>query len=93
MNRPNTTQRSWDNYEGDNPIKRWVGRSPIGESRFYSDSSKYGPGSTWAKPKKEEEIPDGLSDWERLQRDTALKRGLDEFKKGKRVDGGDIYTV
>ncbi len=58
-NRPNTTQRSWDNYEGDNPIKRWVGQSPQGEARFYSNSEKFGPGSTWKFTPREEEIPEG----------------------------------
>lgn len=59
MSRPNTTQRSWDNYEGDNPIKNWVGKSPVDEARYYSDSSKYGPGSSWKKSEKNKKIPEG----------------------------------
>jgi hypothetical protein len=42
--RLNTTQRSWSNYVGDKPIKRWKGKAPIGEARFYADSPLYGPG-------------------------------------------------
>ena len=107
--RPNTTQRSWSNYEGDNPIKRWVGKPSYGpEAQSYTDSSKYGPGSTWTEPKKEEEeLPDGYeidpktgkrrrkeSSWEKLQRESALKRGMDEVKKSKRVEEDeDIYTA
>lgn len=44
--RLNTTQRSWSNYVGDNPIDRYVGREPVGENRFYADSSVHGPGAT-----------------------------------------------
>ena len=33
MRGPNTTQRSWDNYVGDNPIKSWR------DQGFYSKSS------------------------------------------------------
>jgi hypothetical protein len=91
--RPNTTQRSWSNYEGDNPIKRWVGKPSYGPgARSYTDSSKFGPGSTWTERKKEEEeLPEGYeidpktgerrrkeSSWEKLQRESALKRGMDE---------------
>jgi hypothetical protein len=57
--RPNTTQRSWSDYEGDNPKKKWVGRSSQGEARFYSDSNKFGPGSTWKPASREDEIPEG----------------------------------
>ena len=81
--RPNTTQRSWDNYEGDNPIKRWVGKPSYGSgAQSYTGSSKYGPGSTWTeRDKEEEDLPEGYeidpktgkrrrkeSSWEKLQK-------------------------
>jgi len=37
---PNTTQRSWDNYEGDTPNRFWVG------SDLYGNSSRYRPGGS-----------------------------------------------
>lgn len=40
--RPNTTQRSWSNYVGENPIKRRVGTD------FYGDSPRYGVGAPGA---------------------------------------------
>lgn len=36
----NTTQRSWDNYEGDTPNRFWVG------SDLYGNSSRYRPGGS-----------------------------------------------
>lgn len=60
--RPNTRQRSWSNYEGDNPIKRYERTS------FYRDSALYGPG------KDEEEDPAKEKERSRL-RDSMLKLG------------------
>ena len=36
----NTTQRSWDNYEGNTPNRSWVG------SDLYGKSSRYRPGGS-----------------------------------------------
>jgi len=36
----NTTQRSWDNYEGNTPNRSWVG------SDLYGNSSRYRPGGS-----------------------------------------------
>lgn len=56
--RPNTTQRSWSNYVGDNPKKSWVSKSPVGEARFYSDSGVHGPGGSYTDP-NETYVPEG----------------------------------
>lgn len=94
----NITQRSWSNYEGDNPYKFWVG------SKLYRDSSKYGSGGsgsgdqtptmdrpteTGGKSIGESEFerlqrevaerkkkPEEKSQWEKLQEESALKRGM-----------------
>jgi hypothetical protein len=40
MNRPNTRQRSWDNYTGDSPIKSRE------YTDFYKSSERWAPGTT-----------------------------------------------
>lgn len=103
MSRPNTTQRSWDNYVGDKPIESWKKKG------FYSESPRHSPGGddsytpegyerlTLGKLKKKKSVKDILdgkrkkneSEWKKLQRDGALKRGMDEVKKSKRVEEED----
>jgi len=42
----NTTQRSWSNYEGKNPIKAYFRQGPSGDFRGYEDSPTYAGKST-----------------------------------------------
>ena len=82
MTRPNTTQRSWSNYVGASPIESRRGTD------FYADSALYGVGGEMAvkvpkvpratAPSPDDE--DGLTDWEKLQRKSALARGLRSMK-------------
>jgi hypothetical protein len=82
MAKPNTTQRSWSNYVGASPIESRRGTD------FYADSALYGVGgemavkepkaSRAAAPAPDEE--DGLTEWEKLQRKSALARGLRSMK-------------
>lgn len=82
MANPNTRQRSWSNYVGDNPIKGRRGTD------FYADSALYGVGGQMAVEKPE--VPtattpslddeEGMSDWEKLQRKSALAKGLRSMK-------------
>jgi hypothetical protein len=107
--RPNTTQRSWDNYVGDKPIES------LKKKGFYSESPRYSSGGDdsyvpegyerdpmTGKLKKKRSVKEiledkpkkGESSWEKLQRESALKRGMDEVKKSKRVEEDeDIYTA
>lgn len=67
--RPNTRQRSWSDYEGDNPIKRYKGSS------FYRDSALHGPTKGGEEP-PEDEGTDPLKQKERSRlRDSMLKLG------------------
>jgi hypothetical protein len=111
MSRPNTTQRSWDNYVGDNPIESRKKKGFYSESQRHSldgdddyvpEGYERDPITGKLKKKKSvKEILDdkpkkGESSWEKLQRESALKRGMDEVKKSKRVEGDedeDIYTA
>lgn len=89
MSKPNTTQRSWDNYVGDNPIES---RKKKG---FYSESPRHSLSGD------EDYVPEGyerdpvtkMLKKRRVIRRTidknALERGLDEVKKSKRVEGDD----
>lgn len=84
----NTTQRSWSNYAGDRPIKNFVGSS------FYEDSELYGPADdssamsvaqmppTVDTPAVEKE---GESQWEKLQRKSALRKGMEAMRGQKPV--------
>lgn len=90
--RPNTTQRSWSNYEGDNPKKDWVGQGPQGEARFYSDSSKYGPGASYVPPVRndEEEIPEGFEKDPTTGefRRVSLKKRMEEKQRQSALERG-----
>lgn len=68
--RPNTRQRSWSNYEGDNPIERYKGTG------FYRDSSVHGPLDSEEKDgdplKKKKQRRDNLL------RDSMLQMGISD---------------
>ncbi len=84
--KPNTTQRSWSNYVGDSPIKRWQGREPIGESRFYADSPVYGPGGSAMQSAPEGYEIDPTTGGMRRKRSTRLNKARSDMG-GTPVEG------
>lgn len=87
MKKPNTTQRSWSNYVGDKPILNWVGKAPVGEGRFYADSYLYGPGSSYVPPKAPvPALADEETDWEKLQRKSALDKAIKSMRNSTQID-------
>jgi len=86
--RPNRTQRSWDNYVGGNPIKSWESQG------FYTDRGVndraipegYGTdlrtGNVVRKSLKTRvEDSQKESEWKKLQRKSALQKGLEGMRK------------
>jgi hypothetical protein len=66
--RPNTRQRSWSNYEGDNPIKRYEGSS------FYRDSLVHGP----ADSEEEDPLKKKKQRRDNRLRDSMLQMGISD---------------
>ena len=91
--RVNTTQRSWSNYAGDRPIKSNVGSS------FYRNSELYGPvGGDSATPEAQmpptgavPSVEEKESKWEKLQRESALRKGMEAMRSQKPMVGSG-YT-
>jgi hypothetical protein len=78
--RPNTTQRSWSNYVGDNPIERNRGTD------FYRDSWAYGPrgGASQSVPEGYEIDP--ATGGMRRKRNTRLNKARSDMG-GTAVEG------
>ena len=91
----NTTQRSWSDYVGNNPIKSKQGTG------FYADSARYNPGAAFeppgGKPPVNEPVKPAVKDtmigrqddeesnWEKLQRESALKRSMRAIQEGSQI--------
>jgi len=92
MRRPNTTQRSWDNYEGDRPIKSWEGQSPQGEARFYASSERWGPGGSGLSSAMDELMDEEEENPKKKRRRSATElSNYDKMriKKAPLLTGGD----
>lgn len=90
MPRPNTTQRSWSNYVGNRPIESRRGTD------FYRDSPLYGAGSlmsakTDVEPDTAPSVAPEESAWEKLQRESALKRGMKSMQNAKPITAPVTY--
>ena len=97
--KPNTTQRSWSNYEGDRPIKSFLQQGAAGAGRGYQDSPKYKDVTTntsqrsWDNYVDPSESMEGKatldapqnteSDWRKLQRSSKLRSASDAIRKSK----------
>jgi hypothetical protein len=85
----NTTQRSWNNYQS-------PGAAAMGDSQpsaVGTAASKFQQLQDEAKARKDAELSEE-SDFDRLQRESALKRGMRSLKNTtpSAVDGGSMLS-